>query len=120
MASQGEVGEASLDSLLRTFLGAARLQRAKEMDNSLVSIAHEDSDVIEGKVKEYIVRIDIPNRTILHDCQDWQNSMDTKNMCKHVGKLLLTLDDGKATNILRLVLREMNRWSFTSPQSQTE
>jgi hypothetical protein len=116
--SRNELDGASLDGLLRTFLGAARLQRAKEMDDSLVSIAHEDQDVIEGRVKEYVIKIDIPNRTILHDCQDWQNNLESKNMCKHIGKLLLTLDDGKAANILRQVLREMNQWSFVSPKTE--
>jgi len=113
-----KIAELSLDELLRKFLGAARLERAKQIDDSLVSITLENSDLIEGKVKDYVVRIDIPNRTILHDCQDWQNNMDSKNMCKHVGKLLLTLDEGKATNILRAVLREMGEWSFTSPKGE--
>ena len=113
-----KIAELSLDELLRKFLGAARLERAKQMDDSLVSITLENSDLIEGKVKDYVVRIDIPNRTILHDCQDWQNNMDSKNMCKHVGKLLLTLDEGKAANILRAVLREMGEWSFTSPKGE--
>jgi len=117
-AASGKIDEASFEYLLRTFLGAARLQRAKEMDDSLVSITRENSEVIEGKVKEYVVKIDIPNRTILHDCQDWQNNMDSKNMCKHIGKLLMTLNDGKAANILRQVLREMDRWSFVSPKAE--
>jgi hypothetical protein len=100
-------------------LGAPRLERAKEMDDSLVSISRENSDVIEGKVKEYVIRIDIPNRTILHDCQDWRNNMASKNMCKHLGKLLMSLDDGKAANILRQVLREKDRWSFISPNAES-
>jgi len=114
------VGELALDDLLRKFLGAARLERAKQMDDSLISITREDSEVIEGKVKEYVVRIDVPNRTILHDCQDWTNNVESKNMCKHLGKLLLTLDEGKAANILRGVLREMSEWTFTSPKGEND
>jgi hypothetical protein len=109
--------ELSLEALLKAFLGAPRLQRAKEMDESLVSISQETSDVIEGNVKEYVVRIDLPNRTIVHDCQDWQNNMASKNMCKHLGKLFMVLDEGKAAKILREVLREKDQWSFVSPTS---
>jgi len=116
--SPDKVDELSLEALLRAFLGASRLQRAKEMDASLVSITQENSEVIEGKVKEYLFRIDVPNRIILHDCQDWRNNMASKNMCKHLGKLLLTLDDGKATNILRQVLKERDRWSFVAPNDE--
>lgn len=85
------------------------------MDDSLVSITRENSDVIEGRVKDYLFRIDIPNLTILHDCQDWRNNKDSKNMCKHLGKLFMMLDDGKSANILRQILREKDRWSFTAP-----
>jgi hypothetical protein len=108
----------SFEDLLRTFLGASRLERAKQMDESLVSISEETSTAIEGTVKEYVVKIDIPNRTILHDCQDWRNNMAAKNMCKHLGRLLLNLDEGKAINILRQVLREKDLWSFISPNGE--
>ena len=85
--------ERSLEQLLRLFLGAPRLQRAREIDDSLVSISQESSGIIEGKVKDYTVRIDLGNHTILHDCQDWRNNVASKNMCKHLGKFLLTLDE---------------------------
>ena len=114
-----ELDELSLEDLLRTFLGGPRFERARQMDESLVSISQETSDVIEAKVKEYMVRIDVPNRMILHDCQDWRNNMTTKNMCKHIGRLLLNLDEGKAANIMRQVLKEKDLWSFVSPKDDT-
>jgi hypothetical protein len=113
-----DIERLTLEDLLRTFLGAPRFKRAKDIDDSLVSISHEDSSVIEGKVKEYSFRIDLPNRTILHDCQDWQKNLASKNMCKHLGKVFLMLDDGKSTNILRRVLSEKDQWVFTSPSEE--
>ena len=110
----GTIDELPLEDLLRAFLGTSRLKRAKEMDASLVSISEETSDVIAGKVKEYVVKIDLPNHTILHDCQDWQNNMATKNMCKHLGRLFLVLDEGKSETILRKILRNKDEWSFIS------
>ena len=109
-----EIGSFSLGDLLRTFLGSPRLKRAREMDDSLVSITQENSNIIEGRVKEYVFRIDLPNRTISHNCQDWINNMESKNMCKHLGKLFLMLDEGKSTNILRQVLKEKDSWLFTA------
>jgi hypothetical protein len=116
--SAEQIDTLSFEDLLRTFLGASRLERAKQMDASLVSISHETSNAIEGTVKEYTVKIDIPNRTILHDCQDWRNNMAAKNMCKHLGALLMSLGEGKAANILRQVLREKERWSFIFPTGE--
>jgi len=105
----------TLLDMLKSFLGPARLDRARHMDDSLVSIDKENSHVIEGRVKGYVVRIDIPNRTIVHNCQDWQNNMASKQLCKHLGKLFLVLDDGKSASILRQMLREKDLWSFISP-----
>jgi hypothetical protein len=110
----------SLDQLLRLFLGASRLQRAREIDDSLVSISQESSGIIEGKVKDYSVRIDLANHTILHDCQDWRNNIASKNMCKHLGKFLLILDEEKATDILEQVLRGIGQWSFIAPDAPTD
>jgi len=113
--SAREIDALSLQELLTIFLGPARLERARGMDDSLVSISQENSEAIEAHVKEYVVRIDFSNRVIIHDCQDWLNNMASKRLCKHLGKLLMILDDGKSRNILREVLREKDRWSFTSP-----
>jgi len=117
-ASALEVNALSFEDLLLTFLGASRLERAKQMDDSLVSIS-QTSNVIEGTVKEYVVKVDLPTRTILHDCQDWRKNMASKNMCKHLGRLMMSLDQGKAANILRQVLREKDRWSFIAPNGKS-
>jgi len=112
--------ERSLEQLLRLFLGAPRLQRAREIDSSLVSISQENSGIIESKVKDYSIRIDFANHTILHDCQDWRNNVASKNMCKHLGKFLLTLDEEKATEILKQVLRDIGNWTFVAPDDTTD
>ena len=107
--------ELSLDQMLRLFLGAARLQRAKEIDDSLVSISDSSADRVEGKVKDYVIEIDLKKRMILHDCEDWRKNLNSKNMCKHLGKFLLTLDDKAATDLLREVLVNKDEWTFATP-----
>jgi hypothetical protein len=80
-----------------------------------VSFSETNPGHIDGKVKEYLVKIDLANRTILHDCQDWRKNMDSKSMCKHLGKLLLTLDQKRATDLLRDILKNKNQWKFNAP-----
>lgn len=109
--------ERSLEQLLRLFLGAPRLQRAKEIDASLVTISQENSKIIDGKVKDYSIRIDLDNHTIFHDCQDWSNNVGSKSMCKHLGKFLLTLDQGRATEILKEILKGIDHWLFLAPNA---
>ena len=113
-SSAAKAEQLSLDQLLRLFLGVARLLRAVEMD-SLVVISASTPERLSGKVKEYVVDVDLTKRVILHDCQDWAKNLDSKTMCKHLGKFLLTIDEATATNFLRQVLANMNQWTFTAP-----
>jgi len=109
--------ELTLEQMLRLFLGAARFQRAKEIDDSLVSVSESRADHIGGKVKDYVIEIDLQKRTILHNCEDWRKNLDSKNMCKHLGKFLLTLDEKAATDLLREVLANLNNWTFMEPNA---
>ncbi len=110
-----KIEELSLDQLLKLFLGAARPERALEIENSLVSISEINPERIDANVKDYIVQIDLKNRTILHDCQDWRKNTDSKNMCKHLGKLFISLDDKLATDLLQDLLKEKDQWKFIAP-----
>jgi hypothetical protein len=110
-----KIEELSLDQLLKLFLGAARLERAREIENSLVIISEIGPERIDAKVKDYIVKIDLKNRTILHDCEDWRRNIDSKNMCKHLGKLFLSLNDQQTKDLLQGILKDKNQWKFIAP-----
>ncbi len=114
-ATRKKADELSLKELLQMMLGPARFKRATEIDDLLVSILETKPDEIHGKVKDYVVRIDIKNRKIMHDCQDWRNNMASKNMCKHLGKFLTRLDEERATDLLRDVLKNKEQWTFAAP-----
>ena len=100
-------------------MGAARFQRAQEMDDALVSITQTAEDSIIGTVKQYKIQIDLRDRTITHDCQDWSKNTDSKNMCKHLGKFMLSLDEARAIEVMRRVLREIDQWTFKAPDDQS-
>jgi len=78
------------------FIDEDRLKRARKIKDNEVSIKLEDEDAIKAKVKEYTIIIDLKAKTILHDCADWSRVLPTKKICKHIGKLLLTIDRAKA------------------------
>jgi len=40
---------------------------------------------------------------MLHDCADWSRVLSNKRLCKHVAKLLLTIDREKASETLRRI-----------------
>ena len=115
VSSQEQIEQLSFEELLKLFLGAPRLKRAEEMEESLVTISNANPERIDAKVKDYMVQIDLGNHTILHDCEDWRKNMDSGNMCKHLGRLLLNLERNTALNLLREILRDRERWKFQAP-----
>jgi hypothetical protein len=109
------IDELSLMDLLRLFLGAARLKRAQEIEDSLVPLPEIGTDHISGKVKDYMVHIDLAKNTITHDCEDWRKNLESKNMCKHMGKFMLVLGEDRATVLLQNILKNKDEWEFTAP-----
>ena len=114
-ASTDELGELDLEELLQRFLGNARLERAKSIPDNLVSLSGLEDNAISGTVKQYMVKIDLENRVITHDCDDWKKNVRSKLMCKHLGKAFLVIGDRRATTILRQILSETDDWTFNAP-----
>lgn len=114
-ASRNQIEKLGLDELLQRFLGTARLERARSIPDSLVSLSSLSDDVISGKVKQYSVQIDLKDKVITHDCDDWKKNMRSKLMCKHLGKAFLAIGDAKATAILKRILSERDDWTFNAP-----
>jgi uncharacterized protein YecE (DUF72 family) len=107
-----EPSELTFDVLLNAFIDEDRLKRARKIKDEEVSIKVQTDDVVEAKVKEYTIIIDAKAKTILHDCADWSRVLPTKKICKHIGKLLLTIDRVKAENILKELYYKRESWQF--------
>lgn len=104
-----------LEELLQPFLDAGRIRRTTEIHDSLVTIHEVSPSEIRAQVKDYLVRIDVKNKTILHDCQDWRNNMDSGRMRKHLAKLLMTLYAPVARELLEDIARNEDQWRPTAP-----
>jgi len=104
--------ELTLETLLKHFMDTTRIKRAQQIEDKEVTIQEETADQIRAMVKEYHVIIDLENHVIMHDCADWSKMLPNKRLCKHLGKLLLTLNREKATNILRQIHANKETWEF--------
>jgi uncharacterized protein YecE (DUF72 family) len=107
-----EPSELDFESLLRAFLDADRLKRAKGIKDDELKIEKETDERVEAAIREYHIVIDFETRTILHDCADWSKMLPAKRFCKHIGKLLLSMDIEKATNVLRSIYAQKQMWQF--------
>jgi hypothetical protein len=52
------------------------------------------------------------NQVIKHNCDDWRKGMHRKRMCKHLGKLFLSLPPGQSKRILEMIWKDVDGWVF--------
>jgi len=107
-----EPSDLNFETLLRHFIDAARIKRAQQIKDEDVAVQEETANQIRAMVKEYHIVIDLQNHVIMHDCADWSKMLPTKRLCKHLGKLLLTIGKENATNILREIYSNKEQWEF--------
>lgn len=107
-----ESKERNFETLLNYFIDAKRLTRARHIKDSELKIMKETGKRIEAIIRKYHIIIDLEHKTILHDCADWNRVLLTKKLCKHIGKLLLSIEKEKAEQILEKVFTEKETWQF--------
>jgi len=104
--------EITFQDLLSDFIDKPRLKRAQRIKDKELTIQEETDNQIKALIRNYHVMIDLGNRVVLHDCADWSRVMLSKRFCKHIGKLLLSLDKEKASNILKQIYANKEAWKF--------
>lgn len=100
--------------VLGILAGNRRLKRGLHIPDEEVNISVEEGK-IEGGVKNYKVAIDLENRTIYHDCEDWKKISEGKRICKHLVKFFLSLPEDLARKILRDIVDNIDEWEFRHP-----
>ena len=109
-----EPREKTFNSLLRYFVSAERLKRAEIIKDREVRITNETDFCIEAQVKEYHILINVDTKTIFHDCADWQKILTTGKLCKHLAKLLMSIDRQRAAMILEKLFEGKDAWQLKS------
>ena len=108
-----DIDKMTFEELLLVFLGKNRLESARGIEPSLVSVDKETDTLLAGTVKEYSVMIDRQARLVEHDCVDFKtNRALARLFCKHLGAFLIRVDRPRAIRLLRDLLRERDRWTF--------
>ena len=102
----------TLENLLNAFIDKPRLKRAQRIDDKELTIQEETDNQIRALIRDYHIVVDVGNRVLQHDCADWSRVLLNKRFCKHIGKLLLSLDKQRATNILKQIYADKEKWEF--------
>jgi len=104
--------EMTFENLLNTFIDKPRLKRAKGIKDKELTIQEETDSLVKATIRDYHIVIDFENRVVLHDCADWSRVLPSKRLCKHVGKLLLSLELETAAKILKQIYANKEAWEF--------
>ncbi|MEM2196193.1 MAG: DUF72 domain-containing protein [Sulfolobales archaeon] len=100
-----------VEETLRALAGERRFQRGLEISGSEVVYSLTERGLI-ARVKEYRIEVDRVEKKIIHDCEDWRKSSESKRFCKHVVKLFLSLPREVSKELLEDLLSSFDEWSF--------
>jgi uncharacterized protein YecE (DUF72 family) len=107
-----EVNRMSFKDLLRIFMDNSRIKRASAIKNEEVELQEATTRQVKATIRKYHLTIDVSNRLILHDCADWSRCAPVKQLCKHVGKVLMVMPRETAVHVLRKIGAEREKWEF--------
>jgi len=106
------IEDMELEELLELFMDRGRLKRARGINDRELKIEKMDDKQIKAKVRDYYIKLDLANRKISHNCGDWNRCIVNKTFCKHVGKLMLSIQKEKAESIMKRIHNEQELWDF--------
>jgi hypothetical protein len=104
----------SLNDTLLSLMGWERLRRAEQISDEEVSVQVPTGDRLQASVRDYHITIDSARKVILHDCLDWNKCIVDRMLCKHIGKLLLSLNRDTALDIARRMKSDLDLWIFST------
>ncbi len=116
--TQGGDKRVQLVEILSSLMGETRLARTFTIPENDVHIQSVSKNRVEAKIRDYNIVMDRVAKKIIHDCADWTRSIDNHKLCKHVGKLLLTLPEETGYDWATTIQSGLEKWRFMNPNTQ--
>ncbi|HUX99734.1 MAG TPA: hypothetical protein VMV49_09290 [Candidatus Deferrimicrobium sp.] len=113
--SKEELEKKDIPALLNLFIDTKRLQKAKMIIYSDIRIIFQSEEEymyeIKGTKQTYFLKIDLRNKVLVHNCEDWvRRCMRDNLLCKHFGRIFQEIYPKDAKKIL--IDMCLNSWSF--------
>lgn len=103
-----DISKLSMQDLLLLFVDEGRLRRAYNAEEPIIN---KVNDEIKAKVGNYNIIINLREKRVSHDCEDWKKRKDAKLFCKHLARLFLVLgDEGKS--VVEEIAKDRDSWKF--------
>lgn len=94
------------------FTDPGRISRGEKISDSELVISLSTDNHLMGDIRDYYVDVDLDQRVIKHNCDDWKKGMSSKRFCKHLVKFFMGLPPGQATRVLSRIWDDIDGWSF--------
>ena len=107
-----DISRLSVEDLLLKLTDRQRFKRGKEIDNTEMVIKESSSSMVKAKIRDYIVEINLKDKSMKHNCDDWRKGLGIKRVCKHLVKLFLTIEPEESKRILKDILEGKDNWKF--------
>jgi uncharacterized protein YecE (DUF72 family) len=101
-----------LEDFLINLAGDARYERARDIEDEEIEIVEASDELIQANIRDYVIEVNLKNRVISHNCDDWRKGLGMKTLCKHVCKLFISLPSETSEGILRDIVKNRSKWKF--------
>jgi hypothetical protein len=105
----------SITELLLELTDQGRFDRGSEIKDEEIILDEITDKHIISTIREYTVKVDLSERIISHNCDDWKKGVGIKRLCKHLCKLFLILQEEQSLQILEDLVNEKGKWNFEYP-----
>jgi len=112
---QDDDSRTRLVDLLTSLMGESRLARAMGIPDGDVNVAVATPQRVEAKIRTYNLTMDRSSKIIDHDCGDWERAVDTRQLCKHIGRVLLTIPAEIGIEWADAIFEDVEKWKFRVP-----
>ncbi len=112
---QEEDSRGKLIDQLTSLMGESRLARALTIPDDDLRVGLASKVRVEAQVRAYTLVMDKASKTIMHDCGDWERAAETRQLCKHIGKVLLSIPEDLALDWAEEVQSDIEKWRFERP-----
>jgi hypothetical protein len=111
---QPTVHQLSVTELLQELTDPTRLDRGKKIRDEECRVDDSSEKTVRATVRNYSIELDLKEKVLTHDCDDWMKGVGIKRLCKHVVKLFLLLPRNRSETVLRDMLDTKADWQFQS------
>ncbi|HKM75376.1 MAG TPA: DUF72 domain-containing protein [Candidatus Bathyarchaeia archaeon] len=108
----GEVGDRIRG--LSNYASPEVIEAARGISDDDFSLREKTKHRLAAYVGNTTVDIDLDSRTIIHRCSIWDKLSSQKKFCKHIVKLILSIDPNEATRLLSTLNSSLDEWKFES------